>query len=433
MQIKLPKKLNAKQMEIIQQHMSAITTAMASAQPKNLVGKIDASTTSEKTILLSIGKQAIDFARAFVQHTREDIPHVFVAQISGYETTQTLPGWNLCWQNHPIPNEQTIAQSARIIAMIDALIRAKPELNLHVLVSGGASAAFAVPEPGIPNEVYTSIITQAFVEGKSINELNQIRSFFDCVKGGKLAARYPATDIYTWIISDVVSDDPRIVGSGPTVPGLQITQNVKEWIIHQFQLTKVDIPIEHLFELVYIANSTEREGILQNTIIGTRNTLLEQIMLNLTAADINYKLVNTDIIDSVDSVAKNMIAELNATNEKNLTLLFTGEPVVQLSKNALCNGSGGRISALAIILADEIEHVPNCIFCGIATDGKDGSSPDPAYVITSDTAKHIRPLGGPKKLLNDGKSGQVLSSLGFGLHFPTTGINYMDIYLLISY
>ena len=52
--------------------------------------------------------------------------------------------------------------------------------------------------------------------GASIHELNRLRTSLSAVKGGKLADR-SLVPVVTLVISDVVGDDPHVIGSGPTV------------------------------------------------------------------------------------------------------------------------------------------------------------------------------------------------------------------------
>ena len=52
--------------------------------------------------------------------------------------------------------------------------------------------------------------------GATIHELNCVRKHLSAIKGGRLAARV-AGRVVTLALSDVVGDDPSVIGSGPTV------------------------------------------------------------------------------------------------------------------------------------------------------------------------------------------------------------------------
>ena len=49
-----------------------------------------------------------------------------------------------------------------------------------------------------------------------IEKMNLIRSSIDRLKGGKFAKYFSNVKINSWIVSDVIQDDPGIIGSGPT-------------------------------------------------------------------------------------------------------------------------------------------------------------------------------------------------------------------------
>src|SRR2546421_376351 len=58
----------------------------------------------------------------------------------------------------------------------------------------------------------------AMARGAWIREVNAVRTELSAIKGGKLA-RMCAGSLTTLVASDVIGDDPRVVGSGPTVTG----------------------------------------------------------------------------------------------------------------------------------------------------------------------------------------------------------------------
>ena len=55
--------------------------------------------------------------------------------------------------------------------------------------------------------------------GAPIDALNAVRSPLSRVKAGGLRAAAPRSAWATLILSDVLGNDPRIIASGPTVPG----------------------------------------------------------------------------------------------------------------------------------------------------------------------------------------------------------------------
>jgi glycerate-2-kinase len=117
--------------------------------------------------------------------------------------------------------------------------------------------------------------------------------------------------------------------------------------------------------------------------------------------------------------------------KRNTTIIWSGEPEVSIPVSAINAGEGGRISSLLALLSERIDHLNNIIIIGLATDGMDGSSPSSGYFITSETKKHIRPLGGANKIISKGNSGRILTSLNYGIELGYTDINLLDLYLAV--
>jgi glycerate 2-kinase len=89
--------------------------------------------------------------------------------------------------------------------------------TLLVLLSGGASALMAVPADGLTLADKQATTAQLLRGGADIHALNTVRKHLSAIKGGWLAVA-AAGRCRTLAISDVVGDDPSVIGSGPTVP-----------------------------------------------------------------------------------------------------------------------------------------------------------------------------------------------------------------------
>jgi hydroxypyruvate reductase len=99
---------------------------------------------------------------------------------------------------------------ARSLGTMDCLV---------VLLSGGASAAMAAPLGDLSITDKQATVSALLSGGADITGLNTVRKHLSAVKGGRLAAACAGTT-WTLAVSDVVGDDPAVIGSGPTVPDL---------------------------------------------------------------------------------------------------------------------------------------------------------------------------------------------------------------------
>src|SRR5919198_414440 len=54
--------------------------------------------------------------------------------------------------------------------------------------------------------------------GATIHEINTIRKHISRIKGGQLARLAAPAAVESLLLSDVIGDDPDVIGSGPTAP-----------------------------------------------------------------------------------------------------------------------------------------------------------------------------------------------------------------------
>src|SRR5262249_47507688 len=73
---------------------------------------------------------------------------------------------------------------------------------------------------------------------------NAVRKHLSEIKGGQLAAlAFPAT-VITLLLSDVVGDDPEVIGSGPTVPDPSTVEDASQ-LLRKYD---IEFPREALHE-----------------------------------------------------------------------------------------------------------------------------------------------------------------------------------------
>jgi hydroxypyruvate reductase len=75
----------------------------------------------------------------------------------------------------------------------------------------------ALAADGVAFEDKQAVVARLLTGGADIAALNCVRKHLSAIKGGRLAqaCRGP---VDAWLLSDVVGDDPSVIGSGPTAP-----------------------------------------------------------------------------------------------------------------------------------------------------------------------------------------------------------------------
>jgi glycerate-2-kinase len=160
--------------------------------------------------LLAVGKAASPMAASFVATSPVPVTRGLVIGTHG-----TPPaGLTFIESAHPIPDERSEAAARAALALA---ADCPPDGRLVVLVSGGASALMALPAAGLSLRDKGTTVRQLLAGGADITALNCVRKHLSAIKGGRLAAACPG-HVDAWLLSDVVGDDPSVIGSGPTVP-----------------------------------------------------------------------------------------------------------------------------------------------------------------------------------------------------------------------
>lgn len=129
--------------------------------------------------------------------------------------------------DHPVPGPRSLEAADAI----DDLLRSmEPGAVALVLLSGGTTALCAAPIASLSQAVGDAEEAQAHIanlaqtlleSGLAIHEMNAIRRRVLRFGAGRLAtalAARGATHIATFAISDVIGDDPSVIGSGPCSP-----------------------------------------------------------------------------------------------------------------------------------------------------------------------------------------------------------------------
>ncbi len=387
-----------------------------------------------KQVMIAIGKNALEMALSCNEKSKTGFQKVYVLQVAGYyaeDSLKLMPAdWFFVETSHPLPDKQTFEASKHVLDYLQSL---DEDTAVHFCVSGGASSSFALPEIGLTERLYNDIVKQAMNSGFDIYQLNYIRALIDQTKGGKTGALIPNNIIHTWVVSDIIDDNPAYVGSGPTVTGMRRDPEMEDWLQKILADLGADVRFEYLLELFGVAQDDRRNHTPH--LVTTRKDFAKALQERLTKSGFSNEIVSIDLQGSVHTCAIEIMKKIaktasTATEELRHTLIWMGEPTIELTEEA-SKGKGGRISALSILMAEHLKNHPNILFLGLATDGKDGQSPDAGYVVSAETWDHLRPLGGPYSILKKGNSGMALSSLGYGISLSHTQINLLDLFLVI--
>ena len=164
-----------------------------------------------RTIIVGAGKAAASMARAFENTYPYHCEGVVVTRYGHNVETKNI---KVIEASHPIPDTNGQNATEQIIQKVKNLSN---EDLVVFLISGGASALFFSPLKGISFDQKQKINEKLLNSGAPIREMNIVRQSISSVKGGRFAQLIYPEKLITYAISDIPGDDPKFIGSGPTV------------------------------------------------------------------------------------------------------------------------------------------------------------------------------------------------------------------------
>lgn len=162
-------------------------------------------------IVLAVGKAAIAMARVAERLSPRPPAGLVVARAGERADGLALP---VIASGHPLSDAQSLAAGLKLLELAG---RATAKDDVIVLLSGGASALACAPSEGLTLDEKRRIAGALIASGAVIEDINAVRRHLSRLKGGRLAAAAFPARVRTFAMSDVVSDKPEAIGSGPTV------------------------------------------------------------------------------------------------------------------------------------------------------------------------------------------------------------------------
>ncbi|HWM83512.1 MAG TPA: glycerate kinase [Pseudolabrys sp.] len=404
-------------------------TAVAAAHPAQCLPRYLPEPPAGRLIVLAGGKAAGAMAetaeRIYLQGLAPDRLDGLAVTRHGYgRPTQRIP---VIEAGHPVPDDASRAAAARTL---DLAGHAGPDDLVLALISGGASANWVAPVPGLTFAEKQAVTRALLRSGATISEMNTVRKHLSRIKGGRLARVASPTPVVTLAISDVPGDDPAIIGSGPTVPDPSTLSEARA-IVTRY---KLDLPATVIRALNDPDNETPKPG--DAVFNNTRFTLIARPADAFRAAEAAARAAGYDCVflgDQVEGEAREIAAahaklarDLQAQGKRTV-ILSGGELTVTIRGSG--RGGPNQEYALALVAAlDGTEGIAALSGDTDGTDGGGGSADDPAGAFADGTsAGRARSLGlDPAAFLTDNDSTGFFSGLGDLLQTGPTFTNVND-------
>lgn len=386
-----------------------------------------------RIFLIALGKAALSMCQAAVDILGDrleagvaTVPHNHVYTLDSRINTFQC--------GHPLPDEGSLAAG---LATYKLLSSTRKEDLVLTLISGGGSAMFELPLPGINLEDLRTLNTLLLHSGAPIEEINTVRCALSQVKAGGLARIAAPARAVALILSDVVGDRLTAIASGPTVlskgpiksrrRGAEIHSAAQD-ILAQYDIwSQLSDNVRAAFSRMQATPVRARRP--KNFVVGNNKMVVNAAVKRAASLGFTTEIVTLRMQGEARDVGSRMGKKMMRA-QGNTCLLMGGETTVTVRGTGL----GGRNQELSLAAAITLEGIPNVALMALATDGVDGPTDAAGAIISGDTILKMRAKDfDPNAALSENASYHALNAAGALLLTGPTGTNLNDIVVGLVY
>ncbi|QCC48048.1 glycerate kinase type-2 family protein [Halobellus limi] len=331
---------------------------------------------------------------------------------------------------HPVPSEANVEGARRLVERAAA---ADEHTLVLAPVTGGGSALLAAPVDGVSLADLRELTEALLRSGAPIDRINAVRKHVSAVKGGQLArTAAPATTVGL-VFSDVASDDPSVVASGPLSPDPTTYDDALD-VLAEYGVDAPASVLDHL--------RAGADGDVPET-PGSDDAAFESASVHVVAdnrtavsaarevcreAGFETLVLSSSVRGEAREAAKTHAAvaeEIRRSGnplEPPAAVLSGGETTVTIRGD----GTGGPNQEFALSAALELGEP--AVLCAVDTDGLDGPTDAAGAVVDERTVEDPRRA---RSLLADNDVYDYLDERGALVRTGQTGTNVNDLRVLL--
>lgn len=373
-----------------------------------------------KYIIIAVGKAACKMAQFAIGALPDGADFSAIA-VTNYENVVEIDGCRVFGAAHPVPDANGLAAANEVIARLKTAT--KHDIVL-ALISGGSSALLPSPVKGISLDDKSKVNELLLTSGFDITRMNLVRQSLSNLKGGGFLRYAKPALMRSYILSDVLGDDLRVVGSGPSIGPIGTLKEARNLLIETDNFKKLPVAVR-----TYMDTAQERpvQPPQQATLICSNTQSLAAM------ADAAGAIVMPEpLIGDVHEAAARILADVETHKGKGpFALAYGGETTVELTGN----GRGGRNQELALLVAEKAARAGltgTWVFLSGGTDGRDGPTDAAGGLVDGATMERIIARGGViADLLGNNDSYAALKLSDDLLMTGATGTNVADLQLFL--
>jgi glycerate 2-kinase len=338
--------------------------------------------------------------------------------------------------DHPVPGPLARHAAQRLGVFTNAVL---PGDHVLLAISGGTSSLLAAPVDGVSDAALDDLWRLLLGAGAAtdVRVMNTIRRRFLRWGGGRLAKALEGARLHQVLLSDVVGDDPAIIGSGPATPDATRATDILAMLREHHLLTRIDAGIVAYLNDVMAGLRPETpkpfdpafQSVDPPIVLG-RGRLHDGVVRAAKAAGHPVMLHRNPLVGPA-STAGRALAHALAESLAPGIHCWTGETTVALGSN---HGRGGRSQELALSAALSLSRLgpagQRVTLLAAGTDGRDGPTDAAGAVVDAETVARIVAGGiDPDVALARHDAYPALDAAQALIRTGATGTNVADIVL----
>ena len=385
-----------------------------------------------RTAVFAVGKAALGMATAAASVLGDGVRASDVLLVvhddAGFDEAARPGQFKAQRSGHPLPDERGLAAAREVERRAAEL--GDGDLAL-VLISGGASALLPAPAPGVSLADKLETTRQLLRAGATIHELNAVRKHLSTTKGGGLLRQLRPARVVTLALSDVIDDDPSVIGSGPTAPDPSTFADAVGVLESCGVLRTCPASVRARFEAGVRGDVEETpkpgDSIFDRAVYRIVGGNRASVRAMAAACGAGVEAEPRPLEGEAREVGLALAKRFSATAPS--AWVAGGETTVTV-RGA---GKGGRNQELALAFALEaaggsLAGRGDWVFLAAGTDGRDGPTSAAGGIVDASTVERIRAAGiDPLAALEDNDSYRALKAGGALLRTGATGTNVADV------
>ena len=401
-----------------------LDAAINAAQATHRISKFLPPRPKGRTLIVGAGKAASQMAKA-VEAAWDGPLEGMVVTRYGYATSCATI--RVLEAGHPVPDRNGLAAASQMLAVLNGLT--EDDLVL-ALISGGGSALLASPADGLCLNDEIEINRALLASGAPIGVMNLIRNQFSLVKGGRLALACGRAQLVTLVVSDIPSDDPSLVASGPTIP-MSGTRAAARELVDLYRIPLPPAARRLLASEVNTPPSPNDDRFTRNLVhtIASASVSLDAAASTARTFGLAPQIFSCSVegeakdVGTVHAALVREIALKDRPFTKPVVVLSGGETTVTLRGS----GRGGRNTEFLLAFAIAVEGLTGISAIAADTDGIDGSEDNAGAIADGSSALRMRRLGmDPLAALANNNAYEAFAAIGDLVVTGPTGTNVND-------